>query len=209
MRQNAFPLANNRLLRLLPLLVIVGLLLGACDKVKEVVPDAIKPEPKLAAANFHLGTVTAVDPQNRSDSAQKANEEAAKVLALMNAFYSAAFLDPAKWEGGQHPDLAPLFTAEAQPGVAANLTSLAMSDLSDKIESVESGVQNVDRLTMFVDEDGSLPVGLASVSFEAVAQPEDGGDEVTIRHAASYWLQRDGDGYRISAFTADLKAGAE
>lgn len=183
--------------------------MGACKKVKEAVPDAIKPGPKAAEANFKLGAVKAVDPKNRPDSAQKATDEAAKVVDLVNTFYSAAFLDPAKWKSGQHPDLAPLFTAEAQPGEAANLNSLAMSDLSDKIESVESKIQNIDRVTFFVDDDGSLPLGLASVAFEAVGKPSGDGDDVVIRHGASFWLQREGDTYKISAFSTELNAGAQ
>jgi hypothetical protein len=202
--------ASNRLLRALPLLLAFALLLGACEQAKDIVPgDKEEEKPKAAEAAFQMGEVRAIDPQSRGDSGAKAAVEAAKITTLMNNFYSAAFLDPAKWQGGQHPDLAPLFTAEAQPGQAANLGNLAMSDLSDKIESVTSNVQNIDRLTFFVDTDGSLPLGLASVSFEAVGKPTDGGEDVVIRHAASFWLQREGEDYKISAFTTSLNAAEE
>ncbi len=172
-----------------------ALLLGACEQAKDIVPgDKEEDKPKAAEAAFQLGEVRAIDPQNRGDSGAKAAVEAAKVTTLMNNFYSAAFLDPAKWQGGQHPDLAPLFTAEAQPGQAANLGNLAMSDLSDKIESVTSSVQNIDRVTFFVDDDGSLPLGLASVSFEAVGKPTGDGEDVVIRHAAQLLAAAGGRG---------------
>ncbi len=202
------PVASNRLLRAIPLLLAFVLLSGACEQAKDIVPGD-REEPKAAEAAFQLGEVRTIDPQNRGDSGAKAAVEAAKITTLMNNFYSAAFLDPAKWQGGQHPDLASLFTAEAQPGQAANLGNLAMSDLSDKIESVTSNVQNIDRLTFFVDTDGSLPLGLASVSFEAIGKPTADGEDVVIRHAASFWLQREGEDYKISAFTTNLNAAEE
>lgn len=159
----------------------------------------------MAEAAFQLGEVRAIDPQNRPDSPQKANDEAAKVVALINSFYSSAFLDPAKWQGGAHPDLAALFTAEAQPGLQANLGILAMADLSDRIESIESKAQQVHKLTFFVEDDGSLPLGVATVTFEGVAKPADG-DDANIKHSAHFWLQREGDTYKISAFEAVLQA---
>lgn len=174
-------------------------MLGACDEVKQAIPG-VDEEPKVSEADFQLGEVKAVDPQNRGDSGAKASAEAPKVAALMNTFYSSAFLDPAKWQGGTHPDLAALFTAEAQPGLAANLGNLSMSDLSDKIESVESKRQTVDILTFYVDDEGNLPMGVATVIFEAVGKPSGSGEDVNIKHQANYWLQREGDAYKISAF---------
>ena len=179
------------------------LVLGACDKVKEAVPGAKKP--KVTEAAFQLGEVRAIDAQNRGDSGAKATAEAAKITTLINNFYSSAFLDPAKWQGGKHPDLAALFTAEAQPGLAANLGNLAMSDLSDKIESVESKRQTLDTVTFYVDDDGNLPIGVASVIFEGVGKPSGDGKDVNIKHQAHYWLQRDGDSYKISAFQDALQ----
>lgn len=154
---------------------------------------------------LELGEVRSVDPQDRPDSLQKARGEAPKVVALVNTFYSAAFLDPAKWQGGQHPDLVGLFTAEAQPSVGPNLVNLALSDLSDKIERVEAKAQRVDRLTFFVEDDGSLPVGVASVTFEGTGKTGEG-DDVQIKHNAQFWLQREGDSYKISAYSSLINA---
>lgn len=195
-------MVTNRLRPALPLLLCATLVLGACDKVKEAVPGG---KPKVSEAAFQLGEVRAVDAQNRGDSGAKAAAEAPKITTLINTFYSSAFLDPAKWQGGTHPDLAALFTAEAQPGLAANLGNLAMSDLSDKIESVESKRQTVDTVTFYVDDEGNLPIGVASVIFEAVGKPSGGGKDVNIKHQAHYWLQRDGDTYKISAFQDALQ----
>lgn len=181
-------------------------MLAACDRAAEVLPGTQKgEEPGSSEAAFQMGEVRVVDPRDRPDSGQKAQVEAPKITALMNNLYSSAFLDPAKWQGGTHPDLAANFTAEAQPGVAANLGNLALAELSDKLESVESRKQSVDRVTFFVEDDGSLPIGVASVTFEAVGHPKDG-EDVSITHAANYWLQREGDSYKISAFDAGLAA---
>jgi hypothetical protein len=197
---------SNRPLRLLPLLLAFALLAGACEQAQDILPGDQDTKPEVAEAAFQLGEVRAIDPQSRGDSGAKANVEAAKITTLVNNFYSAAFLDPAKWQGGQHPDLAPLFTAEAQPGQAANLTHLAMSDLSDKIEHVEPVKQNLDKVTFFVEPDGSLPIGVASVTFEALGTPTGDGEDVAIAHQAHFWLQREGEDYKISAFTTALAA---
>ena len=187
-------------------LLACALLLGACDRAAEVLPGTQKgEEPEVSEAAFQVGEVRVVDPQDRPDSAQKAQAEAPKVAALMNSLYSSAFLDPAKWQGGTHPDLPANFTGEAQAGVGPNLGNLALADLADQLESVQSSKQSVDRITFFVEDDGSLPIGLASVTFEAVGHPKDG-DDVAITHAANYWLQREGDTYKISAFDAGISA---
>lgn len=184
------------------------MVLSACDQAKEIIPG-VEEEPKLAEAAFQLGQVWAIDPQSRPDSPQKANDEAAKVVELINSFYTTAFLDPAQWQGGAHPALAALFTAEAQPGLQANLGSLAMAELSDQVERIESRVQQVHKITFFVEDDGSLPIGVATVAFEGVAKPANGGDDAAVKHTAHFWLQREGDTYKISAFDTALQAAAE
>ncbi len=193
-------MANIRRLRALTLLLVLALVLGACQRDEDT-----KPKEQKAKAALQLGEVRSVDPQDRPDSGQKAQDEAPKVVALINTFYSAAFLDPAKWQGGRHPELAGLFTAEAQPSVGPNLVNLAMSDLSDKIERVDATAQRIDRLTFFVENDGSLPFGVVSVTFEGVGQTG-GGDDVQIKHNAQFWLQRDGDAYKISAYSSVVNA---
>ena len=195
----------NRPLRLIPALLSLALIAGACERAREALPGRRGPEPVTEGA-FQLGEVRAIDPQDRPDSGQKAQAEAQKVVALMNTFYNAAFFDRAKWQGGQHRELAALFTAEAQPGVAPNLGNLALSDLAQKIERVEARRQSIDRVTFFIEQDGSLPAGVATVAFEAVGKPSGGGRDVVIRHGAHYWLQRDGEGYKISAFDAGQAA---
>jgi len=186
------------------------LILGACGGGPESVsPPSPPAEPEVAEvaeAAFQTGVVHLVDPLERPDSGEKAHAEVPRVIALLNSFYSSAFLDPAKWQGGLHPDLAPLFTAEAQPGAAGNLTNLAMSDLSDRIESVEPLRQTLDKVTFLVAEDGSVPIGVASVTFEATGKPAGDGPDVTITHTGHYWLQREGDEYKISAFEVSMNA---
>lgn len=198
------PVPINRPLRILPLALALLLVLSACDQAAELIPGV--DEPEVHEADFQLGGARSVDPHERPDSDQKARDEAPKIVALINSFYSAAFLDPDKWQAGQHPDLAGLFTAEAQPGLAANLNSLAMADLAERIDSIAPQEQNLAGVTFYVDDDGALPIGVATVAFAATAQPSGGGDEVQIRHAAHYWLQREGDAYKISAFSTALTA---
>jgi hypothetical protein len=185
----------------------MSLMLGACDRVREVVPggDDGGSGPKISEANFQLGEVRAVDPMERPDSGQKAQDSAARVLTLVNRYYTVAFLDPTRWVNGTHPELAGLFTGEAQPSIGPNIGHLAISDLWDKIESVEPVTQRLGKVSFDVEPDGSLPIGIATVTFEGSGTSFEG-DDVTIKHDAVFYLQREGEDYKISAYTTSLSA---
>lgn len=192
------------------LLALLMLLPGACSQDNG--PAGADPEPspeppKVSEAAFELGEVRAFDAQERPESAQKAHDEAVNIVGLINSFYNAAFLNPEQWQSGAHPDLAGLFTAEAQGSMGANLPHLAMAELSDQVELVEPTLQRMDRTAFFVDDDGSLPLGLVSVTFEATGKVAGGEADVQIRHQAHYWLQREGETYKISAYNTLINAG--
>jgi hypothetical protein len=208
-REEYVPVPYNRLSRSLPLLLAFALVLGACERVREAVPggDDGGGGPKISEANFQLGEVRAVDPLERPDSGQKAQDSAGRVLALVNRYYAVSFLDPTRWVNGQHPELNDLFTAESRPSIGPNINHLAISDLWDKIESVEPVTQRLGKVSFDVEPDGSLPIGIATVTFEGKGKAVDG-DDVTIKHDAVFYLQREGEDYRISAFTTSLTAMA-
>lgn len=181
------------------------LLLGGCDQVREAVPGGDDGGPTINEGDFELGEVRAVDPLERPDSGQKAQDSANRALALVNRYYTVAFLDPTRWVNGTHPELASLFTAEAQPSIGPNLTHLAMSELWDQIESVEPVSQRLSKISFLVEPDGSLPLGIAYANFEGEGTSFEG-DDVTIVHDAVFYLQREGEDYKIYAYTTRLNA---
>lgn len=162
------------------------------------------PEPQ---ANFTAGEVTAVDVLDRGEANERAIQEAGNVVKLLNAYYDIAFVKPTKWGGGQHPELAGLFTTEAQAGLAPNLGALALTDLAPKIERMEPQVQDSGRITVQVEEDLSVPIAIVGVAFEGTATTvakEDG--PLKVLHNATFWLAKEGEGFKIAAYVADLKA---
>jgi hypothetical protein len=161
--------------------------------------------PQAGEADFKV-EARAVDPKDRPDAGQKATDAGTKVAKLLNDYYTIAFLDPDKWEKGTHPDLKSLFTTDAQGQVGANLGGLALADIAPQLESV-TGTKQEAKVSFSVDDDGSLPVGVATVTFEATGTPSKGKDgPVSISHNATFWLALDGDSYKISAYTTELKA---
>jgi hypothetical protein len=191
---------------LLVLLIAGALLLPACDRVDT--PKVGKEDERPAGkADFKILETRAVDPQDRPEAAQKAAEAGPLVQKLLNDFYTGAFIDPNAWGDGTHEPIKALFTGEAQAHVGPNLGGLALSDLAPRISRVFPTKQEAPKLTFTAESDLSLPQGVVSVVFEADAEAKDRQDgPVKILHSANFWLVREGDGYKISAFEAALKA---
>lgn len=184
------------------------LISGACGREE---PGKRPSRPKPAAkASFVSAEVRGLNPADKPEAGAKAAEEAPKVIALLNSFYDAAFIKPDKWQRGTHPELASFFTAEAQPHVGPNLEALALADLAPRLRAVDPRTQQAPRMTFLVEDDLSTPAGVVTVVFEGrgtAVKKSDG--PVAIIHNASYWLLKEGDSYKISAFTAELKADTE
>jgi len=157
------------------------------------------------AASFAMGEIRAIDSRDRPESGPKATEHDDKVRALVNGYYTVAFLDPAKWAEGTHPELANFFTEEAKGHVGPRLSVLALADLSDDLTSVRPEKQLIDRLNYYFDEDLNNPIGMVTTTFEATGTPSaEGAEPVKIVHHATFWLQKEGDNFRISAFDANI-----
>lgn len=205
--------------RLTSVLLVAALVVTGCGsdgpasekpKDQKQAPAEKPREPAVPSANFNVLNLRAIDPRERPEANGKAEEQKAAVLNLVNGFYNAAFLDPAKWAGGTHPDLPAFFTQQAQAGLAANLGTLALTDIATSIKSVKPDREEITRLTMYLGDDLSVPVGVATVAFDATATPTaSGAPPVIIRHNADLWLQREGDGYKISAYRADINAQSQ
>ena len=166
--------------------------------------------PAPARADFKILETRAVDVQDRPEAAQRAAEAGPVVQKLLNEFYTGAFIDPDQWANGTHDSIKGLFTGPAQAQLGPNLGGLALADLAPRIRSVSPTKQEAAKLTFMAEEDLSLPIGLVNVVFEADAEAKERQDNpVKIIHHAIFWLAREGDAYKISAFQAALKADTE
>lgn len=201
---------------LLALWTAIALFTGACTSGEE--PSSEGPagqqqegegeqpqEEDPRAASFEMGEIKAIDSKDRPESGPKATEHDDRVRALVNGYYTVAFMDPAKWAEGTHPELANFFTEEAKGQVGPRLGVLALADLSDDLTSVRPVRQVIDRLNYYFDEDLNNPIGMVTTTFEATGTPSaEGADPIKIVHHATFWLEKVGDDFRISAFDANI-----
>ncbi|MGI8425993.1 MAG: hypothetical protein ACR2M4_05215 [Actinomycetota bacterium] len=195
---------------LIATLVLVLLSAGACSKGKSTKPKSKAPRPPSTKADFQIAEIKGVSGSDRPEAQQKAEAEAPKISALLNDYYSAAFLDKAKWSGGSHPKLATLFTQDAQSQITPNLGGLALSDVAPKLGKVVPSEQKAIKLTFFVEDDQSTPVGVVTTSFQAKGSPvAKDAEPVAIAHRATFWLVKEGDLYKIYAYSAELKADSQ
>lgn len=174
----------------------------------------------LSNPNFVAAEVRPVDPLDRPESPQRANEQAAKVVKLLNDYYLLAFLRPERWE--QDPDdtsqqppqqaLAAFFIADASPAVTRDLAALGLTDIAQSLERVDPSKQELTKLSVEFEDDGTTPFAAASVTFQALGTLKEEKEEegkplvVQISHTMSLWLVAEGDTYKIFSYSAELKA---
>lgn len=183
-------------------------LLFSCDGDEEAARRKLEQTPPTA--NFKLGEVRGVDAQDRPEAAQRASEEAGKIVSMLNAYYDAAFVDPSKWQAGAHPDLASVFAAEIHPQLGPHLGALALADLAPRISKLKPTKQEAPRVTFLMETDLSAPHAIVTSLFEATGTATKKSESpVAIAHTATLWLIREGDVYKIIGFKTHLVADSE
>lgn len=204
----------RRLATILIILALVATGVFVALTLSKEKPREISP----ATPNFRTVEVRPVDPKDRPESAQRANDQAGKVVKLLNDYYLVAMLRPARWTPNpkatppRQPELllAGFFTAEAQPAVAGNIGALALGDLGKLLERVDPTRQEATKVSVEFEDDGTAPFAVVSVTFEAKAKTKKrekaGRADVNISHQATFWLIDEGGTYKIFAYTAELKA---
>jgi hypothetical protein len=185
------------------ILAVTAVLMSACRAELPRVGKGPAPD----RADFKILDTRAVDVLDRPEAGQRAAEAGPLVQKLLNDFYTGAFIDPDQWGDGTHESIKGLFTGPAQGQLIPNLGGLALADLAPRISTVNPTKQEAAKLTFMAEEDLSLPIGVVNVVFEADAEAKEREDNpVKIVHHAIFWLIREGDTYKISAFQAALKA---
>lgn len=189
----------------LALAVLVAVVLAACDG------DRRKREEKPpATANFQVLETRGIDAQDRPEAQDAASGAAPGVVATLNAYYNAAFIEKKSWADGAHPDVPSFFTADVQPHVGPNLASLALTDIAPAVSRMDPTKQEVPKLTFLIEGDMSAPMAVATVLFEGTATAV-GEDEapVKVAHTATFWFVKEGETYKIIAFKTHLVADSE
>jgi hypothetical protein len=148
-----------------------------------------------------------VDASDRPEANQRATQEAARVVAFLNDYYTICFLDPSRWHGGTHPDLAGLFSPEARAAATRDLQALALADLAPKLKRVEATRQEASRVSVLMEQNLDASLAIVSAAFEGTGQPVAAGEgPVKIEHTATFLLTKEANAFKISAYDVTLKA---
>lgn len=192
------------------IILLVTILLGAGPACGRDEPSGRRePTPFASRADFKAGEIRTINPAERPEAQQKASEEAPGVIALLNGFYSTAFLDRSKWTGGSHSELAGFFTPDARTHIAPSLGALALADLAPQLRGLNPSKQEASRISFYVEDDLSIPIGVATAVFEAKATPVRGRAPVAILHNANFWVVKEAGSYKIYAYSVELKADSQ
>lgn len=200
-------MTNRRALIWVVVLLLPAAVMISCDGEEQPARKKAPPVPKV---EFKVGEIRAIDAQDRPQAGGKAQEEAARVVTLLNSYYAAAFVDPAKWQGGAHPELPSLFSPDVHAQLPPQVGALALGDIAPKISRIRPTKLEAPKLTFFIEADLTAPYAVVTTIFEATATAKVKAESpVKIAHTATFWLRSEGDAYKIMGFKTHLVADTE
>jgi hypothetical protein len=127
-------------------------------------------------------------PVRGSVKASKLRVPAEEVRQTLADLYAAAFVDPARWEGGAFPGIFDHFAPAARAEARQHLDDLTLGRAAEHVSAVRPEWARLD--VRFLLGPARVPVAAqASMRFAATAFNGDG-VEVPIRHRGDYMLER-------------------
>jgi hypothetical protein len=145
------------------------------------------PVPPAYSVEVTLRRVKAI-PVRGSVKARKLRAPAEEVRQTFTDLYAAAFVDPARWEGGAFPGIFDHFAPTARGEARQHLDDLTLGRAAEHVSAVRPEWARLD--VRFLLGPARVPVAAqASMRFAATAFNEDG-VEVPIRHRGDYMLER-------------------
>lgn len=164
-------------------------------------PASIALKADLKVAEFKV-----VDARDRPEAVKAAEAARTAVLAALNGYLEAAFIQPKKWTAADNnAALAGQFTAEAQPNLGPNLSALGLAELAPEVGSAKIIQQDATKVSEFVDDDLSVPLALVTLTFKEKAERKSGG-KIDISQTGTFWLQLENGAYKISSYEVESKA---
>jgi hypothetical protein len=128
-------------------------------------------------------------------------DPAEDVRATLDALYTAGFVDPSKWEGGEFPEVLELFEGRAARAAGKDLDALTLGQDATTIDFVEPFNGRL-TLRFLLDADQEPVAAIAQTVFGANATAK-GGGPVAIQHAATYFLTPGDDGWAIVGYDTE------
>jgi hypothetical protein len=124
------------------------------------------------------------------------------VTKMVTDFYQAAFVDPKKWGDGTFPDLKALFSEEAQTTFTKQISALTIGPAREQLKSVKPGASTLG-VSVFFDTKGVPTFAVAAVTFNGRGTLKESGPPLLIKQKASFYMERSGDTWLITAFDAE------
>ena len=191
------PRPNYRRRRTVAVLVLLGI---AVIVVALLSRSGGEKEPPIA--NLTFATTAAHVNQGKAPDAGVQDAEKTAIETMFNDYYQEAFVDPDKWGDGTFENLKGLFVEEAQASFTKDLASLTIGQGRVDFKRVDPSASQL-VITIYYDAQQKPTFAVAAATFNAKATLKKTGPQVTIRQKASYYLQKVGDDWKITAYDAE------
>jgi hypothetical protein len=154
-------------------------------------------EPPTPTLQFVAKTKHVFQGKAAGPSVQQAEVES--LTKMFSEYYQEAFVDPKAWGDGTFEDLADLFTDDAKASFKKDLTALTIGEARTELKRVDLGPNSLG-VSIYYDSKQKPTFAVASVHFEGKGTLKRSGPAVTITQAATYYLQKVGSGWKITAY---------
>ena len=162
-------------------------------------------EPPVGNVNFHLKGTEFVATQLSGDiQAQKdtAKATADAVKQQLDTLFETAYVDPSSW--GDTGEIGDLFTDGAKGQLKDDIATITLGDnAGDTYESVVPGKSSA-KVRTLTDKSGNALRAAADISFTGLAKHTDG-TYTAITVTGTFFFVKDGDTWRIEAYSLDRK----
>ncbi len=154
-------------------------------------------EPPIPTLRFAAKTTHVFQGKAAGPGTQQSEADA--LTKMFDDFYQEAFVDPRRWGDGTFTDLADLFADDVKASFKRDLAALTIGEAFDELRRVDLGPNSL-ALSIYYDSKQRPTFATAAVTFEGKGTLKESGPAVTIRQQATYYLQRLGDAWKISAY---------
>lgn len=157
-------------------------------------------EPPLPELTF-AAKVTGVTQAKALDEGAT-NSEGETLTKMFNDYYQTAFVDPGKWGDGTFTDLIELFAEDVRPQATKDLPSLTIGEAREELKRVDLGPNSLE-VTIYFDSRQKPTFAVAVASFNGIGTLKQAGPKLTIFQRGTYYLQKSGEEWRITAYDAN------
>lgn len=137
--------------------------------------------------------------QGKAAGASTQQGEVNNLTEMFSEYYQQAFVDPKAWGDGTFEDLAGLFADDVKASFQRDLPALTIGEARTELQRVDLG-SNSFAVTIYYDSKQKPTFAVASVQFEGRGTLKRSGPALTISQAATYYLQKVGSSWKITAY---------